>query len=165
MTTHQTPDTKHQPQDVFVSVVVVLRSYARFLPAFVEEVTATLEVHYTNYELILVDNGARDDTPRVVRELLSRYKCIRCLRLSRRQKPETAVMAGLDAAIGDFVVTLHPEFDPPAELPALVEVAGLAPTSCSAWLPSRPRPASSTGSCAGGSTGPRGGRSARTSSV
>jgi hypothetical protein len=30
-------------------------------------------------------------------------------------------MAGLDAAIGDYVVTLHPEFDPPDEIPALVE--------------------------------------------
>lgn len=121
MTKHQTPNTKHEPQDVFVSVVAVLRSYARFLPAFVEEVYATLEPRYANFELVLVDNGSRDDTPRVVRDLLGRYKCVRYLRLSRRQKPETAVTAGLDAAIGDYVVTLHPEFDPPAEIPALVE--------------------------------------------
>jgi glycosyltransferase involved in cell wall biosynthesis len=115
------PNTDPPPQDVFVSVVAVVRSYARFLPGFVNEVLATLGAQYTNYELVLVDNGARDDTPRVVRELLGRYKCVRYLRLSRRQKPETAVMAGLDAAIGDFVVTLHPAFDPPAEIPALVE--------------------------------------------
>lgn len=113
--------TRPPTQDVFVSVVAVLRSYARFLPAFVEETYSVLEANYSNFELVLVDNGARDDTPRVVRELLARYKCVRYLRLSRRQKPETAVTAGLDAAIGDFVVTLHPEFDPPAEIPALVE--------------------------------------------
>ena len=87
--------------DVFVSVVAVLRSYAGFLPAFAAEVYATLDEHYTNFELVLVDNGSRDDTPQVVRELLRRYKCVRYLRLSRRLKPETAVMAGLDAAIGD----------------------------------------------------------------
>ena len=121
MTKHEIPNPKHDPQDVFVSVVAVLRSYARFLPAFVAEVYATLEPRYANFELVLVDNGSRDDTPRVVRDLLGRYKCVRYLRLSRRQKPETAVMAGLDAAIGDYVVTLHPEFDPPAEIPALVE--------------------------------------------
>lgn len=107
--------------DVFVSVVAVLRSYARFLPAFVDEIVSVLEAHYTNFELVLVDNGSRDTTPAVVRELLRRFKCVRYLRLSRRMKPETAVMAGLDAAIGDYVVTLHPEFDPPAELPAMVE--------------------------------------------
>lgn len=107
--------------DVFVSVVAVLRSYARFLPAFVAEVHRTLGEHYANFELVLVDNGSRDDTPQVVRDLLATHRCVRYLRLSRRMKPETAVMAGLEAAIGDFVVTLHPEFDPPAEIPSLVE--------------------------------------------
>lgn len=121
--------------DVFVSVVAALRSYARFLPAFVAEVHRTLEEHYTNFEIVLIDNGSRDETPRVVRDLLKTYKCVRYIKLSRRMKNETAVMAGLDAAIGDFVVTLHPEFDPPAEIPAMVEksragaevVFGLAP--------------------------------------
>jgi len=107
--------------DVFVSVVAVLRSYARFLPAFVAEVSRTLDARYANFEIVLVENGSRDDTPRVVRELLKEHKCVRYLRLSRRMTPETAVMAGLDAAIGDYVVTLHPEFDPPADIPALVE--------------------------------------------
>lgn len=128
--------------DVFVSAVAVLRSYARFLPAFVAEVAAVLEAHYTNFELVLVDNGSRDDTPAVVRDLLRRYKCVRYLRLSRRQKPETAVMAGLDAAIGDFVVTLHPEFDPPAEVPALVEAcrAGADVVVGTAPFPAPPGP-------------------------
>jgi glycosyltransferase involved in cell wall biosynthesis len=129
-------------RDTFVSVVAVLRSYSRFLPEFVEDVRRTLDTHYANHELVLIDNGSRDDTPAVVRDLLKRHKCIRYLRLSRRLKPETAVMAGLDAAIGDFVVTLHPEFDPPSEIPALVEkcregadiVFGVAP------YPARPGP-------------------------
>jgi glycosyltransferase involved in cell wall biosynthesis len=121
--------------DVFVSAVAVLRSYARFLPAVVGELHRTLEAHYANFEIVLIDNGSRDETPRVVRELLKAYKCVRYVRLSRRMKNETAVMAGLDAAIGDYVVTLHPEFDPPGEIPAMVEksragaevVFGLAP--------------------------------------
>lgn len=128
--------------DTFVSVVAVLRSYARFLPAFVDDVHRILDSHYTNYELVLVDNGSRDETPKLVRELLQSRKCIRYMRLSRRQSAEMAVMAGLDAAIGDFVVTLHPEFDPPGELPAMVEecrggtdvVFGVAP------FPHRPSP-------------------------
>ena len=108
--------------DIFVSVVAVLRSYGRFLPEFVADVRRILDRHYTNYEIVLIDNGSRDDTPQVVHELLKSQKCIRYLKLSRRLKPETAVVAGLDAAIGDFVVTLHPEFDPPSEIPALVDM-------------------------------------------
>jgi glycosyltransferase involved in cell wall biosynthesis len=121
--------------DVFVSVVAVLRSYARFLPAFIDDVYRILESRYTNFELVLIDNGSRDETPRIVREALKSKKCVRYVRLSRRMSAETAIMAGLDAAIGDYVVTLHPEFDPPAEIPAMVDacrdgaevVLGVAP--------------------------------------
>lgn len=128
--------------DAFVSVVAVLRSYARFLPAFVDDIHRILDSHYTNYELVLVDNGSRDGTPKVVRELLQSKKCIRYLRLSRRQSMEMAVMAGLDAAIGDYVVTLHPEFDPPGELPAMVEEcrAGMDVVFGVAPFPHRPSP-------------------------
>lgn len=107
--------------DVLVSAIAVLRSSARFLPQFVDELCATLAEHYANYEVILIDNGSRDETARVARQLLARYPCVRYLRLSRRMKAETATVAGLDAAIGDYVVALHPEFDPPAEIPAMVE--------------------------------------------
>ena len=107
--------------DTFVSVVAVLRSYARFLPAFVEDVHRILDTHYSNYELVLVDNGSRDETPKLVREMLQKQKCIRYVRLSRRMSAEMATMAGLDAAIGDYVVTLHPDFDPPTEIPAMVD--------------------------------------------
>jgi glycosyltransferase involved in cell wall biosynthesis len=107
--------------DIFVSVVAVLRSYARFLPAFVDDVHRILNNHYSNYELVLVDNGSRDETPKLVRGMLQSRKCTRYLRLSRRMSAEMATMAGLDAAIGDYVVTLHPEFDPPSEIPAMVD--------------------------------------------
>ena len=46
---------------------------------------------------------------------------MRYLRLTRPTDDETAVLAGLDAAIGDYVVTLNPDFDPPAEIPAMVD--------------------------------------------
>ncbi|HJZ57511.1 MAG TPA: hypothetical protein VKE74_21255, partial [Gemmataceae bacterium] len=75
-------------------------------------------------------------------ELLKRHKCVRYLRLSRRMKAETAAVAGLDAAIGDFVVTLHPEFDPPAEVPPMVEKcrAGADVVLGSAPFPTPPGP-------------------------
>ena len=43
------------------------------------------------------------------------------MRLTRPTDDETAVLAGLDAAIGDYVVNLSYDFDPPAELVAMVE--------------------------------------------
>lgn len=107
--------------DLFVSVVAVLYNHAWVVRGFVDETYKTLEAHYANFEILLVENGSQDHTAEVVRQLLGEYKCLRSLRLSRHMDDETASMAGLDAAIGDYVVTLHPDFDPPAEVPALVE--------------------------------------------
>jgi glycosyltransferase involved in cell wall biosynthesis len=107
--------------DTFVSVVAVCQDHAAVLPAFLAEVSAVLTRRYSNFEVVLLDNASADDTPAVVREALRAARCVRYLRLSRKLDDETALTAGLDAAIGDFVVTLHPDFDPPAEIPALVE--------------------------------------------
>jgi glycosyltransferase involved in cell wall biosynthesis len=107
--------------DLFVSVVAVLHDAAVIAPAFAGESYRLLDQRYTNFEIVLVDNGSGDATAQVVPELLGQYKCLRYLRLSRSMDDETAVIAGLDAAIGDYVVTLDPDFDPPAEIPAMVE--------------------------------------------
>lgn len=107
--------------DLFVSVVAVLHDHAPVLRAFVDETFQVLDGRYANFEIVLVDNGSHDDTPGLVRQLLGETKCLRSLRLSRHMDEETAVMAGLDAAIGDYVVTLHPDFDPPAQLLAMIE--------------------------------------------
>lgn len=107
--------------DILVSVVAVVRDNALVLPAFVEEASGVLKNHYTNFELILIDNGSADETENVVRGLLEMLPSVRYFRLTRPSDDETAVMAGLDAAIGDYVVTLDPDLDPPTELVPIVD--------------------------------------------
>ncbi len=107
--------------EILVSAVAVLGDHAAILPAFIEEVGAVLDQHYSNYEIVLIDNGSTDGTEKIARQMLSVHKCVRYLRLTRRTDHETAIMAGLDAVIGDYVVTLHPDFDPPAEIVPLVD--------------------------------------------
>lgn len=107
--------------DIFVSVVVVIRNQSRILPEFVHDVSALLSASYANHEILLVDNGSTDETPRVIRELLSQTQCLRYMPIAHRVYDETAVLSGLDASIGDYVVTLHPDFDPHYELVEMVE--------------------------------------------
>jgi glycosyltransferase involved in cell wall biosynthesis len=106
--------------DVLVSVVAVAGDQPAVLPAFVADALAVLDREYANYELLLVDPGTCPDTVAVARGLLSRHRCVRYLRLAGRPDAETAATAGLEAAIGDYVVCLDPDLDPPEEIPAMV---------------------------------------------
>lgn len=91
--------------------------------AFVEETIAVVSGLVAHHEIILVDDGAPEPTVARVRALLERHDFLRFLRLSRHFGEETAITAGLDVAIGDYVVVMLPSMDPPALIPEFLEKA------------------------------------------
>ena len=105
----------------FVSVVTVLSDDAGIVVPFVEECASILREHYENYELVLVDDGSSDDTRQVIEGPLGEHDAIRYLLLSRRFGREAAISAGLDTVIGDVIVVMDVETDPPELLPAMIE--------------------------------------------
>jgi dolichol-phosphate mannosyltransferase len=111
--------------DTFVSVVAPLFNAGALVADFAREAVAVLSATYTNYELVLVDDGSTDDTAQRAREVLAQQPCVRYLRLSRHFGMEIAITSGLDQVIGDFVVIMRPECDPPELIPQMVERARL----------------------------------------
>ena len=109
--------------DRFVTVVAPLDDDGDIVEAFVAEVHDVLQKHYTNYEILLVDDASLDGTRAAVGRLLQKIPCLRSIRLSRRFGREVAISAGLDAAIGDFTVVMLPNEDPPALVPEFVRRA------------------------------------------
>jgi len=107
----------------FVSIVVPLQDDADVLSAFADELIAAVRAQWQNYEIVFVDDGSRDGTRAILTALLQRDECLRYLRLSRRFGEEIAVSAGLDTVIGDVVVVLQPESDPPARIRDMVDEA------------------------------------------
>jgi glycosyltransferase involved in cell wall biosynthesis len=91
--------------------------------AFVEETVVALRQLVTHYEIILVDDGVPVETVAGVRALLERYDFVRFLRLSRHFGEETAIAAGLDVAIGDYVIVMLPNMDPPTLIPEFFQRA------------------------------------------
>src|SRR3954466_6517596 len=104
--------------DSFISIVAPLEGEgAVAVEAFIEETIAQLRAIVSHYEIILVDDGTTDDSRERVQALLARYDFVRFLKLSRHFGEETAIAAGLDAAIGDYVIVMLPNMDPPALIP------------------------------------------------
>jgi polyisoprenyl-phosphate glycosyltransferase len=116
---NRSPSPDPDPE-CFVSVVAPLFDDADIVEDFVEEVVPVLASHYTNYEIVLIDDGSTDGTAGVVSRLLEIHQNIRLLRLSRHFGEEVAISAGLDSVIGDYCVVMIPATDPGDIIPDMV---------------------------------------------
>lgn len=109
--------------DCYLSVIAPLHDDADILEGFVSDLTRAIEGTFSDYEIVLVDDGSTDETPSRVEGLLASHERLRSIRLSRRFGQEVAISAGLDSVIGDFVVVMLPDSDPPRLVPEMVELA------------------------------------------
>ncbi len=84
-----------------VSIVMAAKNYARFLPQAVESVLAQT---FTDWELLIIDDGSTDATPAVVRPFLAdpRIRYTRADRLGQSR----AKNLGISLARGEFVAFL-----------------------------------------------------------
>jgi dolichol-phosphate mannosyltransferase len=103
-----------------LSVIVPLYNEEETLPELYERLTAVFGEDAV--ELVLVDDGSRDRTPLLLRELMARDPRVRGFRLSRNFGHQAALTAGLDQAKGDVVVSIDADLqDPPEVIPELLE--------------------------------------------
>jgi len=103
-----------------LSVVAPVFNEERVLEEFHRRVSDALEG--VEHELILVDDGSSDDSPRILRELAASDSRVRVIELSRNFGHQAALSAGLDYARGDAVAWLDSDLqDPPEVLREMVE--------------------------------------------
>jgi dolichol-phosphate mannosyltransferase len=69
-----------------------------------------------NFEFVYVDDGSRDRTVAILRELRKRDNRIRLLRFSRNFGHQAAVSAGIDHAFGDAVAIMDADLQDPPEI-------------------------------------------------
>ncbi len=104
-----------------LSVVTPAFNEAEGLPKLIEELTAVLEPLAEEYEIVVVDDGSSDDTLHVLSELNRADPRVRWIGLSRNFGHQAALVAGLEAARGDVVISMDADLQhPPALLPEMV---------------------------------------------
>jgi glycosyltransferase involved in cell wall biosynthesis len=99
-----------------ISCVIPAYNEARSLGALVPEVLATLQTLSAQVEVIIVDDGSRDDTLAVMQALCARHPQVSYLKLSRNFGKEPALTAGIDAAQGDVVILMDGDGQHPVSL-------------------------------------------------
>ena len=104
-----------------LSVVIPIYNSAAILPQLVARLRPVLTATGLPYELILVNDGSRDNSWEVVRGLASDHTWIRGLCLMRNYGQHNALLAGIRAARFDTTITLDDDLQhPPEELPKLL---------------------------------------------
>ena len=92
------------------------------LPAFYREITAVLSGLPLEYELLLVNDGSKDRTLEIIRDLARKDPHVQYLSFSRNFGKEAAMYAGFCNAKGDYVAVMDADLqDPPALLPEMLE--------------------------------------------
>ena len=88
----------------------------------IERIKVTCESLKTwDYEIILVDDGSRDNTRDLIKGLASKNDHIKGVLLSRNHGHQLALSAGLSVALGDRVFILDADLqDPPELLPDMM---------------------------------------------
>lgn len=105
-----------------LSVVIPVYNSAGALPALWEALHPVLESLGGEYEVILVDDGSRDGSWAVLRDLQARHPGrIVPIQLMRNYGQHNALLCGIRAARYPVTVTLDDDLqNPPAEIPTLL---------------------------------------------
>ena len=122
---------------MLISLIVPCYNEEEAMPLFYQEaarVAAQMEKsHGAEFEIIFVDDGSKDGTLRVARELHDADPRVRYVSFSRNFGKEAGIYAGLKAAKGDYVATLDADLqDPPALLPDMLDALLTGDYDCAA---------------------------------
>lgn len=94
------------------------------IETFLEKTIEVLNKHFTDYELILIDDGSTDHTVSRCTSWIMKNKSVQLISFSRNYGHEIASTAGFDHATGDYVVLMDTDLQHPPELiPLMVEKA------------------------------------------
>ncbi len=106
--------------DVLVSVVTPIRDGREFIEAFLRELHDVLAAEFTDFELVVVDNGSTDGTGDVLEAVQRSVRNIQVYTLARPLHHDAAFMMGVEQAVGDVVLTMDPCFDPIDVVPRMI---------------------------------------------
>lgn len=109
--------------DFRLSLVVPVYNEEAVLPEFYRQVTDVLRgiQGSRGYELIFIDDGSNDGSPKILENLARRDPAVRVIEFSRNFGHQIALTAGLEHVSGDAAICMDADLqDPPDVLPRLV---------------------------------------------
>lgn len=104
-----------------LSIVIPVYNGALSLRELIAELAAVLPSLASQYEVILVNDGSRDESWQVITELAGKHAWVRGFDLMRNYGQHSALLCGIRAARYDIIATIDDDLQhPPAEIAKLL---------------------------------------------
>ena len=108
---------------MLLSLIVPCYNEQEALPVFYRETAKVLASMDCDCELLLINDGSRDDTLAVMKELAAADPRVLYFSFSRNFGKEAAMYAGFCNARGDYIAVMDADLqDPPSLLPEMVRI-------------------------------------------
>ncbi|MGM0619776.1 MAG: glycosyltransferase family 2 protein [Bacteroidota bacterium] len=103
-----------------ISVVVPLYNEEESLPELASWVKKVMDENQFSYEIIMIDDGSKDNSWEVVQNLQKENSNIKGIKFRRNYGKSAALFCGFDIVKGDVVITMDADLqDNPGEIPEL----------------------------------------------
>ena len=105
-----------------LSIVVPVYNEEKNLPELFDQILATLKDVDYDWDLTFVDDGSKDNSREVMKDLQSRYpNRVRNIMFRRNYGQTAAIVAGIDHSDGDIVILMDADLqNDPADIPVLL---------------------------------------------
>ena len=130
----------HDPdgRSTMISVIIPIYNEAESIPGVLQSLLRDLTLVDTDFEVILVDDGSTDDTLDVLEHAARDNSRIKVISFHRNFGQTAGIMAGIDHAEGDILVTMDGDGqNDSADLPLLLEKLSEGYDVVSGWRKNR----------------------------
>lgn len=115
-----------------ISIIIPCYNEEEAIPIYYEEMKKIMKkMKKVSFELIFVNDGSKDKTLEILRNLSKKDKKVRYVSFSRNFGKEAGILAGLEYSKGDYVATMDVDLqDPPYLLEEMYETLETTDYDC-----------------------------------
>lgn len=114
-----------------LSIIVPCYNEQETIPIYYAAVKKVLHTMDVSAEILFVDDGSRDQTFAILKQLSEKDMSCKYLSFSRNFGKEAAIYAGLSNAVGNYTVVMDVDLqDPPDLLPRMYQILKTEPYDC-----------------------------------
>jgi len=104
-----------------LSLVVPVYFEEECIIEFVKQTTCVMDSNNIDYEIIFIDDGSVDRTVELIKNNAEENQRIKLIEFSYNHGKQSAVTAGVNHAIGDYILYMDPDLqDPPEMIPVFL---------------------------------------------